>query len=65
MSFGDNAGGVSALDVLQSYAAKLDEKYGERAFGYFSKADMRVLTIAALAKAAPGTGLRATQGGKK
>ena len=43
MSFDDDAGGVSALRALQSYTAKLHEKYGERAFRYFSKADMRVL----------------------
>jgi hypothetical protein len=43
MSFGDDASGVSALNALQSYAAKLDEKYGERAFRYFSRADMRAL----------------------
>jgi hypothetical protein len=42
MSFDDDAGGVSALKALRSYTAKL-EKYGERAFRYFSKADMRVL----------------------
>ena len=44
MSFDDDAGGVSALTALQSYAAKLDEKYGEKAFRYFSKGDMRVLS---------------------
>jgi len=43
MSFDDNVGGVSALEALQSYTAKLHEKHGERAFRYFSKADMRVL----------------------
>ncbi len=43
MSFDDDAGGVSALNALQSYAARLDEEYGQRAFGYFSKVDMRVL----------------------
>jgi hypothetical protein len=42
MSFDDAAGGVSALNALQSYAARLGEEYGQRAFGYFSKADMRV-----------------------
>jgi hypothetical protein len=41
MSFGDDAGGVSALNALQSYAARL-ENYGKRAFRYFSQADMRV-----------------------
>jgi hypothetical protein len=43
MSFDDNVGGVSALEALRSYTAKLDERYGKRAFRYFSKADMRVL----------------------
>jgi len=43
MSFGDDAGGVSALKALQSYTARLHEEYGQRAFRYFSKADMRVL----------------------
>jgi hypothetical protein len=43
MSFDDDAGGASALNALQSYTAKLDEKYGKRAFRCFSKADMRVL----------------------
>jgi len=43
MSFGDDAGGVSALQALQGYTAKLDEKYGKTAFRYFSKADVRVL----------------------
>jgi hypothetical protein len=44
LSFGDDAGGVPALRALQSYAARLDEEYGARAFRYFSKADMRVLS---------------------
>jgi hypothetical protein len=44
MSFDDDANGTSALRALQSYTAKLDETYGERAFRYFSKADMRVLS---------------------
>ena len=43
VSFDEDAGGVSALKALQSYAAKLEEKYGKRAFRYFSKANMRVL----------------------
>jgi hypothetical protein len=43
MSFGDEAGGVPVLKALQSYAVRLDEEYSQRAFGYFSKADMRVL----------------------
>jgi len=44
MSLGDDAGSVSALKALQSYAARLHEEYGQRAFRYFSKADMRVLS---------------------
>jgi hypothetical protein len=43
MSFGDDARSVSALKALRSYTARLHEEYGERAFRYFSKADMRVL----------------------
>ena len=43
MSFGDDAGGLSALKALQGYVARLDEKYSKTAFRYFSKADMRVL----------------------
>ncbi|MFB0534156.1 MAG: DUF3795 domain-containing protein [Anaerolineae bacterium] len=43
MSFDDDAGGVSALNALQSYTTRLHEEYGQRAFRYFSKADMRVL----------------------
>jgi len=44
LSFGDDAGGVPALKALQSYAARLHEEYGERAFRTFSRADMRVLS---------------------
>ena len=44
MSFDDSAGGVSGLKALRTYTAKLNEKYGKRAFRYFSKADMRVLS---------------------
>jgi hypothetical protein len=43
MSFDDNAGGVSALRALKSYAARLSEEYGKGAYRRFSKADMRVL----------------------
>jgi hypothetical protein len=42
MSFDNNAGGASTLKALKRYAAKLDEKYGKRAFRYFSNVDMRV-----------------------
>ena len=44
MSFGDEVGGLSVLKALQSYATRLDEKYGKTAFRYFSKADMRGLS---------------------
>ena len=44
MSFDDEAGGESALEALQSYTARLDEKYGKRAFRHFSTADMRALS---------------------
>jgi hypothetical protein len=43
LSFDDDVGGVSAAGALQTYAARLHRAYGERAFRYFSKADMRVL----------------------
>jgi hypothetical protein len=32
------------LKALKTYTTKLDEKYGKRAFGYFSNVDMRVLS---------------------
>ena len=43
MSFDSKAGGIAALKAFKSYVTKLDEKYGEKAFRYFSSADMRVL----------------------
>jgi hypothetical protein len=43
MSFGNDAGGLSALKALQSYTARLGAEYDKRAFRYFSKADMRIL----------------------
>ncbi len=42
-SFDEDAGGMSALEALQTYVATLDEAYGRNAFRYFSRADMRVL----------------------
>jgi hypothetical protein len=42
MTFDEEAGGVAALRALQTYAKKLDEKYGKKAFRYFSNADMQV-----------------------
>ena len=44
MKFDENAGGVAALKALQTYARKLDENYGRKAFRYFSDVDMRVLS---------------------
>ena len=41
MTIDEKAGGVAALRALQTYAKKLDEKYGRRAFRYFSNAGMR------------------------
>ena len=38
------AGSVSALKTLKGYTTKLYEKYDEKAFRYFSKVDMRVLS---------------------
>jgi len=46
MAFGNEAGGESGLRALRVYAAALHEKYGERAYRYFSRADMRVLSSA-------------------
>jgi hypothetical protein len=43
MSFGDEVGGVAALEALRRYATRLDERYGKGAFRRFSRADMRVL----------------------
>jgi len=44
MTIDEKAGGVAALRALQTYAKKLDEKCGKRAFRYFSNADMQVLS---------------------
>jgi hypothetical protein len=43
MSLDEDAGGVTVLDALRAYAARLDEAYGKNAFRRFSRADMRVL----------------------
>lgn len=43
-SFKEEAGGVAALKALQTYAKRLDEKYGKKAFRNFSNVDMRVLS---------------------
>ena len=44
MTFDEKAGGVAALRALKNYSKKLDEKYGKKAFRYFAKIDMRVLS---------------------
>jgi len=43
MSFEERIGGVAALKALQTYAKKLDKKYGSRAFQHFRDADMTIL----------------------
>jgi len=43
IAFGDEAGGETGLKALKAYVAALHEQYGDRAFRYFSRADMRVL----------------------
>lgn len=43
MSFDEKIGGTDALKALQTYAKKLDKKYGSKAFRRFRDADMRIL----------------------
>jgi hypothetical protein len=43
MSFEENIGGVAALKAFQTYAQKLDGKYGKKAFQHFADADMQIL----------------------
>lgn len=43
ISFDENNGGVSTLKALKNYAMLLNKKYGDNAFKYFSKSDMRIL----------------------
>ena len=43
MSFEEKIGGVTALRALQTYTRRIDEKYGKKAFHYFSDADMQIL----------------------
>ena len=43
MSFEEKIGGTAALKALQTYAKKLDKKYGSRAFQRFRDADMTIL----------------------
>jgi len=40
MSIDKAAGGIATIKALKTYAVQLDKKYGKKAFGYFSKADM-------------------------
>jgi hypothetical protein len=44
MSFNEKIGGSAALKALQTYARRVDEKYGKKAFQHFQDADMRILT---------------------
>jgi len=43
MTFDEKAGGIAALEALQTYTTRLDEKYGKKAFQHFSDADMQIL----------------------
>jgi hypothetical protein len=43
MAFREEIGGTAALAALQTYAKKVDKKYGSRAFHRFRTADMRIL----------------------
>ncbi len=43
VSFEERIGGVAALKALQTYAKKLDKKYGSRAFQHFRNIDMTIL----------------------
>jgi len=43
LSFDEKAGGFTALKALQTYTKQLDDKYGKKAFRYFSNADMQIL----------------------
>jgi len=43
MSFEKKIGGTAALKALQTYARRLEEKYGKKAFQHFSDANMQIL----------------------
>ena len=43
MSFEEKIGGTATLKALQTYAQRLDKKYGARAFQRFRDADMQIL----------------------
>ena len=44
ISFDEKIGGSAALEAVQRYARRLEEKYGKKAFQHFREADMRVFT---------------------
>jgi hypothetical protein len=44
MSFEKKIGGTAALKAFQTYARRLDEKYGKKAIKHFRDADMQILT---------------------
>ncbi len=44
ISFDESLGGATALEALQTYTRKLEEKYGKRAFRHFQNVDMHVLS---------------------
>ena len=43
VSFDERIGGVAVLKSLQTYAKKLDNKYGSKAFAYFRNSNMNIL----------------------
>lgn len=43
MAFKKKIGGASTLKALQTYAKRLDEKFGKKAFQHFSNVDMQVM----------------------
>ncbi len=43
MSFGENIGGSAALEALQTWAQKIDQKHGKKAFKHFQDVDFQVL----------------------
>lgn len=42
LTAGGSAGGWQMLEALQTYASRLHERYGARAYRYFAAADMRI-----------------------
>jgi hypothetical protein len=44
MRFDDAVGGVQVLNALVGYSDKLNRKYTKKAYGFFSKGDMGILT---------------------